>query len=306
MKKVYFSIVFGYIIISMLVFIIIDNHDVKEVDMLLLEKDYARVLTENETIDIAFYLTKRDSFITDKTLISSAYLSSDIDEAAVDILEISDESETIVYQDQTYHKFFITLSLNSIFSQGLRLDFEGVELKLLYENDVEMAFYLGNIHVLFHSLSQPNHIDFDRLYSIHDGAMTGLYISLKNKTDELIEITSIETLVSGMTLDIGSSQRIYQTNDRILSINAYMPDYQPIRDSFSEGQSYYMNQDVDLLIPLQYIKALKYINRFPLLINYSYHDQMYMYVIDDFLFYDTISDFYKGHFHVNTYHYNYQ
>lgn len=306
MKKIFFIIIGGYLMIGFVIFLIIDNKPSDMVHMMVVEKDYARVLTEDEVIDVILYISDDKSFFTNKDLISSAHLVSEQDEAEIEIIDIRNGEDRVIYDNITYHKFYISMSLKSLFSQSLELDFINAQLVLQYENDVEMIFDLGQISLLFHQLNQPPHIDFDRLYSIHNDGMTALYISLINKTDETIEITGFNNLVKDMTFDCGGSLLIYQENDRILNIDDYLPNYQRVVDEFEDSQSIYMTHDIDLLIPTQYLGDINYINRFPVIIDYIYHGQAYTYVIDDFLFYDTISDFYEGHLNVNTYSYHYQ
>lgn len=306
MKKAFFIIIGGYILIGAIIIMISENDHNSVIDILSIKKPYARLLTEDETIDIPIYYTEDQSFLTEVDLIDRAYISSDRDEVEVEVIDIKNQLESIQYDEKIYHKYYIEISMQALYNKGLKLNLKDATLNIDYNNDVKMGYKIGDMIVLFDDLNQPNQIDFNRMYGIYDDeAITGIYLSLMNKTGESIELTSIDCLSQDIKINLDKSQFVYQTEDYISNISSYVPEYEPVIEHFSDSSSITMNHDVQLLLVIEHLNTRHHINRFPLIINYRYHEQDYQYIIDDFIFYDTISDFYDDQYDIETYQYQY-
>jgi hypothetical protein len=306
MKKVFFIIIGGYLLIGAIILMISEDNHSRVIDILSIKKPYARLLTEDETIDIPIYYTEDQSFLTEVDLINRAYISSDMDEVEIEVIDIKNQSESIQYDEKIYYKYYIEISMQALYNKGLKLNLMNAILNIDYDNDVKMGFDIGDMVVLFEDLNQPNQIDFNRMYGIYDDeAITGIYLSLMNKTGESIELTSIDCLSQDIRINLGTSEFVYETEDYISNIRAYVPEYEPVIEYFSDSSSLTMNHDVQLLLVIEHLNTRHHINRFPLIIHYRYHQQDYQYIIDDFIFYDTISDFYDNQYDIETYQYQY-
>jgi len=304
MKKIFFFIILGYILISAVILIVFDRDTHTPINLYVLEKDYARVLTKEETIDIPILVSTRTSFLTDASLISDASLTSDIDEVDVNIRTFREVEEKVEYQSNEYYQYFIELSFSDIYNKGLRLQLENCWLTITYVNDEDISIKLGNMYLLFHDFVQPSYIDFERLYSIHnEGLLTGIYLSLINKTEEPIQIESIGPLLNSLKIDLEEAVEVSGNSERILDLNDYIADYEHVVSSFNDDEAYYLYQNVSLLCPVQHLNQFKYINRFPIVINYRYLNESYAFVIDDFLFYENGFEFEEGMNSIGTYQY---
>jgi len=297
----------GYGIVCLLAYLIFAEEPGQTIDMISIKKDYARVLTETETIDIPFYITSSKSFMTDTDNVIDARILSEHNEVSVSIQAFKHHDTQTLYEGKTYHLYYISLDFSSIYTKHLQLDFPSASLVITYQNDDSIELDLGHMNILFHDLDQANHLDLKRMYSIQDNdLMTGLYLELDNQTGQTIIIHSIKTLNQHMLVNINHAREIYFYEGYIDSIFDVYTDYEPIIQSDNTTGALVIHQDTNLILPINYLLKESYLNRFPLVIEYTYQEKHYTYIIDDYLFYEHISDFYEDLHDIETYQYHYQ
>lgn len=306
MKKFFFIIITVYIGLMITMIIIDDHHSVDHIDMMSIEKQYARVLTPEETIDIPLYISQEKTFITDHKNIIDARIINDQEELKVKIHAFSSQSQKVTYEETSYYFYYIQVGFEEIYSENLRLSLTSSKLKLTYVNEEVITIDIGDIYLLFHDLEQTSHIDFTRMYSIHnDQAMTGIYFEIVNKTNSEIKIIDIDPLIDQIQLDIDHIKVIQEALNKDAMIDDYLPGYESITDYFSSMNDFSFRYSSKLIIPIKHLQEYSFINRFPLIITYQYLNENYTYVIDDYLFYQHFSDLYNHHESIRTYQYHY-
>ncbi|QWB99328.1 hypothetical protein KHQ88_03970 [Mycoplasmatota bacterium] len=306
MKRIFIIFIGLYIIVSTAVVFIVDHDLDKEIEILSIQKDYARMLTEDETIDIPIYISKEKSFFTSVDNIIDAKILSESDEISIEIKEIKKEEKTVFYLDKEYYIYYFMLDLNSVFTLNLKLDFKDALLFLKYNNEEELTLDIGHINIMFSDVYHFNHIDYTRLYSInHMNSIVGIYIELVNKTGETVFINHIDTLNNHMLVNINDSKIVYEPLDHLKNIDNIIPGYDNIVTEFPIQKPISFKHNTAFFMPINYLNQFNYIIRFPLIINYKYNDEIYNYIIDDFMFYHYGDDLEYGLYEVSHYQYHY-
>jgi hypothetical protein len=299
-------VIFGFLVISsVIVYLFADEVD-QEIHILSVKKDYARVLTEDEVIDIPIYLTSNQSFITSINNITQTMIVSELDQVSVDISNITLNDQSEEYDGKTYYSFFFSIDFSSLYSKNLRLDMPNAEIHITYDNDEEFTFELGDMQIIFHDFEQHNHIDFKRMYATADqGALSSVVLDLENKTSQDIKITNIETLNHQMNFNLFDARIKNSFTDHLHTLDEILPDYQAIVDQIPSQASIILYQDTQYVLPIQYIDAFSYLNRFPLIIHYQYNETDYVHIIDDYIFFNANSDFVNKLYEIKQYQYLY-
>lgn len=304
MKKVFLWGFVVYVIVAVGLIIIFEKDVDDSIAILSVEKPYARVITEGETIDIPLYISEKQTFLLDKNLIDNVYIKSDGDETEVSMIAIKDQEQTFVKDEIYYFHYYLEIGFQSVYSENLELTLKNAILTVEYENGESIDLSIGNMYLLFSEINQPVHLDFSQMYGLYkEDVINGIYIGLENITNHAIEILSIETLYQDMQIDLGHIQRLYNVDDHINDLESYLPNYQSLVDTLSVLEPITLTNHLGYILPIQYLNKYPYITRFPLIINYKYQDQTYKYIIDDFMFSNYANDFYKELYSFETYQY---
>lgn len=306
MKRVFFIVIGGFILLSIGAVLIFSEDKDDMIDIISVKKDYARVLTQEEVIDIPLYITSDQSFLTHTANISASRIISDGDEVSIDIVAINDMHQLVTYEDISYFLFHIVIDFSQVYNKNLRLSMPNAQLQISYNNDEVLSLALGHMGILFHDLEQTTHIDFNRLYATYDhGAISSIILDLENKTGQTIEISYIETLNPSLHLNLNYALIHYDRHSHIDQLSAFIEDYQMLIDKGEIQGQIDFYQDTQYILPLKHIKHISYLNRFPLIIHYRYHEQDYTYIIDDYMFFQPISDLYEDYYELEHNQYQY-
>jgi len=280
MKKIFFIVIGLYISISGLIILFKDKESNDYVEILSIKKDYARIITENETIDIPVYISSKISFFTTKDNIIDAKIESELDEIEIEITNIENQKQKVTYQEKTYFLFYFEVSFNDLHTLGLKLDFSMANIVLTYVNDEILSLELGDMNIIFQEIYGSNHLNYSRMYSIHDqDAIIGLYIDFINKTGQDIKVMSIDVLNKNMYINLNKARILYEPLNHIQVIDEILPGFKSIVSEFPQQGDFIFKENTSLFIPIQYLNDFNYINRFPLLIRYEYNDKVYDYII---------------------------
>ncbi|HKL47771.1 MAG TPA: hypothetical protein VJ878_03800 [Candidatus Izemoplasmatales bacterium] len=306
MRRTFTVIIVGFLLLSAIVIYVFTDQVDQTLQMLSIKKDYARVLTEDEVVDIPIYISSNESFLTTQSNIIDAQIISDADEVNIDIALIIDQNQKITFEDKAYYLFHYRLDFSSIYTKNLKLNMPNAYLKLVYNNDDEFQFGLGHMQLLFHDLDQATHLDFNRLYATYyQGAISGIVLDLENKTSQTIEIQSIDNLNQQMNINLSKNKVVYDLNEHIDDLHMYLPNHQIIGQVDGHQESLMVYQDTQFILPINHHQTLSYLNRFPLIINYKYNQVMYTYIIDDYKYFEPISDLYNDYYEVEYHQYQY-
>lgn len=306
MKKLFFIVIGLYLSISGILVLVKGREDVDSVEILSVKKDYARIITKDESIDVPVYVSAEKTFFTTKENIIDARIESDYGEVEIDISQIKNQKQKVTYEGQVYYLFYYEINLADVHTLGLRLELINANIVLTYMNDEVLNLEIGDFNLLFHEISGSNHINYARMYSIHDqDVMIGLYIELINNTGQDINIVSIDILSDKMHLNINDAKIVYEPINHLQSIEDIIPGYKNMVTEFPDKNEFSFKHNTALFIPMNYLNAINYLNRFPLMISYEYNDTIYDYIIDDYLFYSHISDLYNGLYEIQAYQYHY-
>lgn len=307
MKKTFTILIIAYIVIALALFIFFGRQKDNEIFMMSIEKDYARLLTDNETIDIPLYISQESTFFTDEANIIDSRIISETDEIKIKIKDIKNKNQRVSYEEKQYFLYYLECDFSEVYSENLKLSIINAQLKLTYENEEVLLLDLGDVMLMFKNLEQVSHIDFNRLYSLHDqDTMVGIYIEIINKTNQSIKIHDVEILNENAKINLNGAKISYEAPNYLVSTNEILKDHQLVVDEFEANDTFNFTHDTSIILPIQYLNEIQHLNRFPLIIHYEYNNLMYTYIIDDYLFYNHISDLYNDYYEVQHYHYSYQ
>ncbi len=307
MKKSFLIIIISYITIAALVLIFFSKDQANDISIMSVKKDYSRVITKNETIDLPMYISQESTFFTGKDNIIDARILSDVDEIKIDIINIKNQKQKITYDSETYFFYYIEIGFSNVYSENMILNMVSAYLQLTYLNEEILKLDLGNVSLMFNDLNQTSHIDFNRMYSIHDqDAIIGIYIELVNKTNQSITIHSIDCLNNDININLNHINIAYDEPNYQTEPNTLFNNYDVIKDEFEENSPYLLTNNTHIILPVQHLTEYNYINRFPLIIHYEYNQEMYTFIIDDYLFFNHLSDLYNDYYDIEKYQYNYQ
>jgi hypothetical protein len=306
MKKIFFIVIGLYLSVSGIIILIKDKDYIDSIEILSIKKDYARIITDNEPIDIPVYISSENSFFTSSDNIVDARILSDFDEVEIKISQIKNQKQVVTYNNKQYYLYYYEIDLNNVYTLGLKLDFINANISLTYNNDETLNLEIGDLSLLFHEITGSNHLDYSRMYSVHDqDAIIGIYIEMINKTGQEITIKSIDVLNNNMFLNLNKAKIVYEPLNHLQPIDEIIPGFQNLVTEFPNPQDFSFKHNNAIFIPINYLNTFNYINRFPLMISYEYNNTIYDYIIDDYLFYSQISDLYNGLFEIQTYQYHY-
>ncbi len=283
-----------------------DKDHIDMVEILSIKKDYARIMTKGETIDIPIYISEENTFFTRKENIVDARIESEKDQLAIQIAKIKNQKQRVTYQNKTYYLFYLEINFDDVYTLGLKLGMLNSNMIIDYNNDESLTLELGDINLLFHEISGSNHIDYSRMYSIHDqDQIIGIYIELINQTGQNINLLSIDLLNEKMHLNLNDAKIVYNHLNHLKTLEEIIPGYQSIVSDFPAPKAFSFTHNTALFIPMNYLNTYNHLNRFPMMISYEYNGNLYDYIIDDYLFYSHVSDLYNDLYDIQTYQYHY-
>jgi len=288
MKRVVF---FGLAIYAIIAFVLIITmkEAKKDVNILSFTKNYARLMTESETITIPLYIDSDDSFITEKNNITNSRISDDLNEISVEIIAIRNDESISLYKNKEYYNYFFEIGFDWTNLENLNFTLDNAQLSLTYKNGEEFKFNIGNMSLSFISINPSNYLDISNLSGIvneveNEKYLVGLNLKLLNLSNNEIRINQISTNADFIKFDLKNVQETQVSYDSNYDFNLIIPGY----DHFEmlEEKSFVLDDNYYLVIPIVYDKEFIKINRFPLFIEYEYNNQVQLLVIDDFLFFN--------------------
>ncbi|MCF7923544.1 MAG: hypothetical protein K9L64_00375 [Candidatus Izimaplasma sp.] len=309
-KKIFFIVIIIYIAISGILLYVNKTKPTDEISLLAVKKTYSRLITDEEVIDLPIYITQEKSFLIDKENILDARIGDKYNELEVNIKEIKNANKMINYENTQYYLFYFQIDFSEVDISNLELNFINSTLYLSYINDELVELDIGKINLLFRTIDNPNHLDFSRMFSITNkedeyNVIKAIYLELDNRTGENIIINEISFLNNELKANIEQIKSINFMPDYNSDFKDLMPQFNTLTTEFINNKTFNLINKQNLLIPINHLEEWQYINRFPLIIKYTYNDISYEYIIDDFLFFSSINDIENENYEKSIYKYLY-
>ncbi|MFA7560792.1 MAG: hypothetical protein WCY80_01670 [Candidatus Izemoplasmatales bacterium] len=307
MKKLVFYSLIGFMFIAVILILLIKPKN-NSINILSVENNYMRIITENEPLSIVLFYDDVDNFLLEKTNISRVSISDEYNEIELTIDSIDVSAVPITYQNNHYYEATFNLNFDWNNLEGLNLNFSSAKLNINYINEVKYNFQIGDVNLSFLSLQSPAYLDINRMYGIVNeigDSKTLLAVALKldNLTNSPITIKNIysNNLKLGFNLENTKiTKEVYLAETNIQEV---IPDYYLIENP--NAIDIHLNEENFYIIPLIYLEEYTKITRLPIYIDYLYQNKVHTYVIDDFLFFNEGLNLDANQDKITEYIYNY-
>ena len=285
MRKVFTLLVVGFMIVGFLLIYYTDKPTTK-VNILSINKHYTRLITnDEETLSIPLYFSSDKSFLTETSAIDSCFLKNDYNRLEVDISEIR-YGEAYYDNNQLFYMYLFDITFNSLTID--LIDIENATFEINYLNEDTINLSIGDVFLRFSEITTNEELDIFRMYTIVNNNdefdyVSGLIIGLENLCESDIYINTINIGSSLITVDLGNIVSVNEAPHYNESIeNILLKEYYYLNDIFDETPYLVSNELV--FIPFAYQNELIELKRFPIYIEYTFNNNVFEYLVDDFMF----------------------
>ncbi|XMB72393.1 hypothetical protein RJI07_00455 [Mycoplasmatota bacterium WC30] len=310
MRKVFTIIIVLFVIVAGLIIYFSDTVD-NQISILSIHKNYSRLITsDTEQITLTIYLSSDDSFITDIESISSSFIRNDRNQIETEIKNINNLDYEEDFGELKYYAYTFVIGFKNSLHSDSFVEIDNAYLVINYANGDSIDIEVGNLYLRFSPILNEMHLDMSRLYAVMKQLETfeyisGIVIGLDNISMQDLKITSVSSGITEMQFDLDNSIMLDiapEYNQDIDNILGY--HYEPINPDI-EDETLLLETNHLIFIPLAYIETIIEINRFPLIIEYQYLGDDYIYMIDDFQYYSDILTLEGNYGKIREYIYNY-
>ncbi len=308
MRKLYICLLIAFLVVGGVMIYVNEEH-ASTVQILSFHQTYSRLITsENEDLTIPIFASSNDSFLMDIDSVSSCMIYDDQNQMVVAIKDVEQKLDSTYFQGNTYYPYDLHITFDVI--QLNAIEFTDAYLQISYENGDQIAFEIGSIYLYFESIQNEQHIDMMRLFSTvkHQEDIeyiSGIVIGIENRSMLDTQIIEINSLIPNMQFDL--EHAIY-----LIDVPTYDTDIDDIVgysyssiQTLTESGHIILEGNHLLYIPVAYKDNIISVNRFPLIIQYTYLNEPYTYIIDDFLFYSSNNSLEVNHGQIREYIYHY-
>ncbi len=287
MKRV-FGLVLAVFLTVSIILLAYEKDIITEVSIITFTNSYSRLITSTkEAVSIPVYLSSEDSFLVEPDSIDNTSLISEEFTLETKINEIRNSGQSEELEGITYYLYYYDITFPNLNETNYFLESDDVNLIITYQNGDSITLEIGDLHLRFDEIVETGYLELYRLYSLAspDEAliMKGIVVGLRNKSINEIEIISMDIGYDQCRLDLGNANYL----------EGVPSSYSDILAAFGESEfidnptAFSLNHDQLIWIPLSYLSDGIGINRFPMVINYSYQGQTYEYLVDDFQFFSS-------------------
>ncbi|MFA5006440.1 MAG: hypothetical protein WC509_03100 [Candidatus Izemoplasmatales bacterium] len=287
MKKVVLVILALYVAI-VVGLLLLDRPEADRVRIMAVERPLSLLVCDpEETIPVWLWIDDPDAFPTAVDNVAAASLTDGEDELALGIAGIAATGGERVREGVRYHEFRFDFVADGIAIEAAELVFAPATLHLEYRGGISGNYRIGDVELVFGEPGEPRHLDFMRLsatFSSNDGleGISGLSIALRSLTGTAITVTSVRLHCPGIEASTGEA--IAFDPDR-MDVD---PDPRPLVGIPREGS--FDVYDETWLIPIVHADRIRPATRFLIDIRYTYAENEYRLLIDDFAFRTAFSD----------------
>jgi len=310
MRKLFTITISFFLILSACLIIFFDKNTSDFLSVVTIKQNYQRLITEDEELSITVYISSNDSFVSDTSNIDSLYIMDEYNEMELGISDIRSLDYSESYQNTKYFAYVIDLNFNIINIDIYLLELVNANLEINYLNGEKVTLEIGNLSLNFRSYENPTYIDVYRMFAMYQVVdfeyVSGIVLGITNKTGMDISISNIDISNSNVTLDLDNAVFLSSIPSYQADINDILGySYNSIGTSDNQT-SLELIQDSLIFIPFKYNDEIIRINRFPLIIEFSYNQLNNLYYIDDFQFNSQTLGLEESSGRIREFIYNYQ
>lgn len=290
MRRVFICSLIVFLVVAG-VMIYMDEEQPSTVQILSLYQRYSRVITSaEEHITIPIHISTEDSFLTDIDSIESSMIYDNQNQMLVVIDDIIQTADSSYFQGNTYYPYELHISFDLV--QLNAIDFINAFLQIRYHNGDQIALEIGSMYLNFEPIQNEEHIDMMRLFCTvktegEQNYISGIVIGVENRSSLDTKIVGIDCLVPGVQFDLGSSVPLSEAPAYDTDVNEILGYSYDAIHVINDDEAVSLEDDNLLYIPIAYQEQIIPINRFPLIIHYTYLNEPYTFIVDDFLFYSS-------------------
>lgn len=250
---------------------------------------------DHDTFHIPLLVSNNNTYHFDDKYITSLQI---VDKEEVNIIDIYqfekiNTNQYYEYKGQMMHVLYLSLK-PSIDGDYVHFNLKDAYVKLKYQNQKEQLIYIGSLSYLV--TDSTTDLSLGNLYATHglvnnSDTVTGLYLELKNKTNQNIYINNFNLLAPNTNFDhyflseLNKKPEITDSVEEVLEIDSYshikdVSDYEK-QILIKPGES------KSLYVPVTYQKEIAYIYKFAVCVNYTLNGETKGFYIDDFPYINT-------------------
>jgi hypothetical protein len=283
MKKGLMICVTLYLLIA-IVMIIFHPTTNQSVSVLVVERFYAQNITrKSETLDIIFYLSEKDSFLTTKEQMTDLRIIDQDTEMSVEIVMIEDMDTNIRYLNEQYSLYALKLAVGDYIDSGLKIHFREAKLMITYTNDYILEALIGEVVLCYFSIEENPDFDFYKLSANYINF--GQYPIMESITLGLDQFESSRMTIHSISI---GSDFIRIESPQTVGLKPILSEEDLLCEANLE-ESFLFQPNVSQVYtyPIRYTTKIVDLWRFPLIIDYSIDEARKLIVIDDFMFKST-------------------
>ena len=294
------------------IFVIAVYQKYQAISVLSLKREYNAILTsDDDTISIPLYFEKNNSFLSKKEQVESTCISND-SYKYVSYLEDVIKDGTVNYQDKTYYGFSFVISFRSYNDSLSPVFIENGRFTVNYKNGDSMVYSIGNLSLTFANSSAISNSDLYllKLSSVNNEVkgketIVGINLTLKNPLSQIITLNSIRLMNKFYDIDFMNYE--LTTILTKASLLDRTPNYCYETASLKTGSMDLLigsGTQISIFMPIKYLNGIRYLDSFPIYIDYTVNGVNKRYNIPTFIFVSS-NTFYRSN-GVLSYEYKYQ
>lgn len=258
-----------------------------------------------ETIDVELLTNQVDHYYFDAHYITNISIQNERLTFPVAVHSVQTKTTNYLYQDQEFQSvvFHLRPELTSV---DMLVMMEEAQLVIIYDNGKTVSIAIGEFNYRFLEDIQPD-ISLNALSATYESingiqSVGGLNISIRNRSDSLIQITSIDIIASGVITNESMLMKREACSYRSMVVEClYLDQYSfsVIPKSTTIHETIFSGQLWEGYVPLSYL-TFPFLHEFAIEITYVVHQEEYSFIIDDFPYMKTANfqESYEEWYHV--------
>lgn len=298
MRKVYYiSALIIVFLISIFITIKLSQKE-KELVFTTIKKSYNYVSLIDQEEEIVFLIAfnQKDSFLTNKNVITSCYLTDEEENNTRQLLlEKIEYFRNINIKDETYneYKYSFKFKIKANEEEEYILDEAYLLFNLVEEKAVKIKIGDFNYYKV-NKIQDNKEIRISKIKGIVNNIeerkrVVALNIKIENESNEEVKINKIKIFNNNISINGQKSIICNFEINHNSNINEHITDYNYLEQSQNNVNfSINSKEDLNLLMPIVYKKNIV-ANSFGFQIDYTIKGKEEIYVFDDFLYFDNLN-----------------
>lgn len=287
MRKVFTLTIAIFLLMGIITLLFFDKQVSDYISILTVKQSYQRLVTEGEELSITFFINDDESFVIEKEFIENAYLKSEDNELEVKINMIRNLEYEEEYLGITYYAYCFDLGISDINIYDYQLDIVNSYLVLEYVNGENINLEIGDIFLYFQEPTDNSMIDINRMFGLYQYAdfeyIYGIYLDIEAFSDSVF-IKNISILNRNIRFDLNNYLEMNQIPSYTAkAIDLFDCEYFPIGNVL-DYETIELDNSNKFVFPIKYLNEIEIVYWFPIIIEYTYLGDDFVYCIDDFQF----------------------